>query len=252
MLVQKTIVPGKATSPLPQPSPQSSAKYIQDTPAVGPAPRPTVSPQRGIRIDNALFSGPTGFFKDVYVRKASSAHTGSQSSNGGHTPQAFQTFADPSASPALEERASDGYASSAATGQELPPSSEGSRSGSADLQSHDASTASLPLTQPMKQEMPERPTSQGPPLTITTAPRLGENKTLGKTIATARIALAQQENAFIDLTLSDSDEELKPTTWSDPDDVVSTTRLLADIAPSIFAETPGNAPDLRVPSSYMF
>ena len=80
---------------------------------------------------------------------------------------------------------------------------------------------------------------RGPPPTTTTAKEEGGNPSLQKTISAARIALAKKENAYIDLTQSDSDEEVKPTTWSDPEDIAQTTQLLANIAPAIFAERSG-------------
>ena len=159
--VQKMVAPSRAAASLAQSSLQSTSNPTQGTPTFRPATQPTGSPQRRIRIENALFSGPGGFFKSVHERRVSGGQPGSQPSASGHTPQAFQARTDSPAPPALEEQASDGYTSSVTTGQELPPSSaEGPRSASMDAPSHAASTTSLPLTQSTKQDVPERPASQ--------------------------------------------------------------------------------------------
>lgn len=67
------------------------------------------------------------------------------------------------------------------------------------------------------------------------------NSALKTVITTAQFQVAQKENNFIDLTMSDSEEEIQPTTWSDPEDVASTTHLLASIAPGMFDEVSGGS-----------
>ena len=125
--------------------------------SLGLSSQTPVSPSR--RIHTHL-SGKGGFFKAVYERRASGGCIASQASPSGYTLQSTSAYVESPTSSLNDERISDGYASSSATGHELPPSSEVSRVGSTEPTLRPASVTSLPVAETEKLAIPERPASQ--------------------------------------------------------------------------------------------